>query len=130
MEIQLSSEDRIRLTAAGPGVAFQATDGAELSPFHLLAASLATCTYAVLQSYGEHARIPLDGLAIEVGWELGGEPFRVTRMDMEVDWVGLPPERRDAARRAAAQCTVHHTLQHGSPVETRVSKRHAEEPRS
>ncbi len=122
MEIHLRTDESIRLTTAGEGFAFEPGEAATLSPFHLLAASLATCTHAVLHSYGETAGIPLDGLAIDVLWELGGNPYRVTRLEMEVDWPGLPPARREAARRAAAQCTVHHTLEAGSQVETRVKE--------
>lgn len=123
MEIHLSTDDSIRLTATGPELSFEPGEAETLSPFHLLAASLAACTYSVLHSYGEHARIPLDDLSIDVSWELGGNPFRVTRMDMALEWPSLPSSRREAARRAAAQCTIHHTLQHGSPVDTRVKER-------
>lgn len=122
MEIHLSGEERIRLTAEGPDFVFEPEAGESLSPFHLLAASLATCTYAVLAGYGEQAGIPLEGLEILVAWELGGDPFRVTNVDMAIDWPGLPPSRQEAARRAAAHCTIHHTLEQGSHVETRVKE--------
>ena len=129
MKIILEDNDRIRLTADAGGFTFEsaddAGDGADvgLSPFHLLAASLATCTYSVLHSWAHHAGLPMEGLAIGVSWELGGEPVRVSDVRMELDWPGLPPARAEAARRAAAQCTVHHTLEHGSRVETRVAER-------
>jgi uncharacterized OsmC-like protein len=118
MEIHLSTDDSIRLTDTGPGFAFESGAAESLSPFHLLAASLATCTYSVLQSYGQHAKIPLDDLAIDVGWTLGGDPFRVIDMEMVLHWPGLPAARREAARRAAAQCTIHHTLGHDLEVRT------------
>lgn len=127
MQIHLTGDDRIRLTGAGSALTIESTGEHALSPFHLLAASLATCTWAVLRSYGEHARIPLDDLAIEVAWEMGGEPYRVTGLRMAIDWPGLPPARREAARRAAAHCTVHHTLEHGSSVETVVSPSYSKE---
>ena len=122
MEIHLSTEESIRLTTAGEGVAFVPRESASLSPFHLLAASLATCTHAVLHSYGHTAGIPLDDLAVDVSWEFGGAPYRVSRMRMTIDWPALPAGRRGAARRAAAQCTVHHTLEQGSHVETHVKE--------
>lgn len=120
MAIQLTGEESIRLTAAEPMLSIEPREGTTLSPFHMLAASLATCTYSVLHGYAEHAGLPMDGLAIEVAWELGGDPYRVTRMDMELDWPGLPENRRAAAVRAASHCTIHHTLEQGSDVETRV----------
>ena len=118
MRIHLESDDRIRLTAADSGFSFEGDAG--LSPFHLLGASLATCTYSVLHGWAHHAGLSMDGLSIGVEWELGGDPVRVSDVRMDLEWPGLPPERREAARRAAAHCTVHHTLEHGSEVETRV----------
>lgn len=123
MQIHLSTDESIRLTTAGEAFSFEPGEAASLSPFHLLAASLATCTHAVLHSYGHNAGIPLDDLTIDVSWEFGGSPYHVTRMEMTLDWPGLPTQRREAARRAAAQCTVHHTLEQGSHVETRVRER-------
>jgi uncharacterized OsmC-like protein len=122
MEIHLLDDERIRLTTATAGFAFESKDATALSPFHLLAASLATCTYSVLHGYAEAAGLALDGLAIDVAWELGDEPYRVTDMEMELDWPELPASRREAARRAAARCTIHHTLEHGSSVRTRVKE--------
>lgn len=124
MLIELQTEDRIRLTAGPGGFAFEAgEDGAHLSPFHLLAASLATCTYSVLAAWAHNAELPLEGLAIDVSWEIGGDPYRVTALEMVLDWPSLPSERRSAAQRVAAQCTVHATLEHGSEVATRVRER-------
>jgi uncharacterized OsmC-like protein len=122
MEIHLRTEDSIRLTDVEPAFVIEPDAGQTLSPFHLLGASLAVCTYSVLHSYGEHAGIPLDGLAIDVAWEFGGDPFRVTAIDMGLNWPGLPSGRREAARRAAAQCTIHHTLAHDVDVVTRVAE--------
>jgi uncharacterized OsmC-like protein len=120
MEIHLTTDDSIRLTGAGNGFAFEPGEASTLSPFHLLGASLATCTYSVLVGYAEHARLPTDGLAIDVSWDLDGEPFRVTGIEMAIEWPGLPEKRRAAAVRAASHCTIHHTLQEGSRVDTRV----------
>lgn len=124
MRIILEDEARIRLTA-GDGFAFETAGDTGLSPFHLLAASLGTCTWSVLHSWAHNAGLAMDGLAITVEWEFGGEPMRVSEVRMALDWPGLPPAREEAARRVAAQCTVHHTLEHGSHVETRVAERRA-----
>lgn len=125
MKIVLETEARIRLVDDDvdddAGFAFDAGD-AGLSPFHLLAAALATCTHSVLHGWAEHAKLPMEGLEIVVDWVLGDDPVRVTRMDMEIRWPGLPPARRPAATRAAELCTVHNTLGHGTSVETRVAE--------
>lgn len=120
MEIHVLTDESIRLTGTESGFIIDPGDADTISPFHLLAASLATCTYSVLYSYGQHAGIPVEGLAIDVTWELGGDPFRVTRMDMALHWPDLPAARTRAAERAAAQCTIHHTLAHGVDVGTRM----------
>lgn len=121
MKILLESDERIRLTDEEEGFAFEAAEGG-LSPFHLLAAGLATCTHSVLHGWAEQAKLDLTGLAIAVSWELGGDPVRVTRVDMEIDWPALPPQRRAAAVRAAAHCTIHNTLTHATTVETRMAE--------
>ncbi len=120
MRIVLESEHAIRLVPDDEAFGFDARD-AGLSPFHLLAAALATCTYSVLLGWAQHAELGLEDLEIGVTWEIGEDPVRVTGMDMEIHWPTLPPDRRDAAVRAAAHCTVHHTLSHPTPVETRMA---------
>lgn len=120
MRIVLETEERIRLVADGAEFAIE-PDGAGLSPFHLLASSLATCTYSVLHGWAEQARLGVDGLEIRVDWRLGGDPVRVAAIEMEIAWPGLPAARREAARRVAAHCTIHHTLTEATSVETRVA---------
>jgi uncharacterized OsmC-like protein len=120
MRLVLETEQRVRLTADETAFAID-DEGGGLSPFHFLAASLAACTYSVLAGWAEHADLDTTGLEIAVDWEFGGDPYQVSSMDMQLTWPGLPPERHDAARRAATQCTVHATLERGTHVETRVS---------
>lgn len=121
MRIVLESEHAIRLVPDDEAFGFEARE-AGLSPFHLLAASLATCTFSVLHGWAHHAGLDLEGLEIGVAWELGDDPVRVTGMDMDLHWAALPPERRAAAVRAAAHCTVHNTLSHATIVETRMAE--------
>lgn len=112
MKITLLSDDRIRLDGRAGPLSVEA-DSAEMtySPFHMLASGLATCTYSVLASWGTHAKLPVDDLAIEVGWTFVEEPHRVGSMDVDVLWPSLPAERRNAAIRAAGLCTIKKTLE-------------------
>jgi uncharacterized OsmC-like protein len=112
MKITLLSDDRIRLDGKAGPLSVEA-DSAEMqySPFHMLASGLATCTYSVLASWGTHAKLPVDDLAIEVGWSFAEEPHRVGEMKVDVVWPSLPEERRNAAVRAAGLCTVKKTLE-------------------
>jgi uncharacterized OsmC-like protein len=112
MKITLLSDDRIRLEGKAGPLSVEA-DSAEMqySPFHMLASGLATCTYSVLASWGTHAKLPVDDLAIEVAWTFAEEPHRVGEMKVDVVWPSLPQERRSAAVRAAGLCTVKKTLE-------------------
>jgi uncharacterized OsmC-like protein len=120
MRIILETEHSIRLTAGAGDLALEASSAVELSPFHLLAASLGACTWSVLLGWAEAAGLEATGLELVVEWEFGGDPVRVSAFRLSVAWPGLPTERRSAVARAAAHCTVHHTLEYGSRVTTRV----------
>jgi uncharacterized OsmC-like protein len=120
MRIILESETSVRLAAGSEGVVLEPAAGVALSPFHLLAAALATCTWSVLMGWAEAASLDVSGLELRVAWEFGGDPVRVEELRMGVEWPGLPAGRRCAAERVARQCTVHHTLEHGSRVVTRL----------
>ena len=121
MKITLLSDERIRLDGRAGPLSVEA-DSAEMqySPFHMLASGLATCTYSVLASWGTHAKLPVDDLAIEVGWRFAENPHRVGGMDVDVIWPSLPEERRAAAVRAAGLCTIKKTLEMPPPVAVEV----------
>lgn len=120
MRIILETEHSVRLAAGAGDLALEAAPDVGLSPFHLLAASLGACTWSVLLGWAEAAGLDSTGLELVVEWEFGGDPVRVSEFRLAVAWPGLSADRRSAAARAASQCTVHHTLEHGSRVTTRV----------
>ena len=113
MKITLISDDAIRLEPTDGPLTIEA-DTAErsYSPFHMLASALATCTMSVLYSWATHAGLSIDDLAIEVSWTFAERPHRVGDMRLSFTWPSLPENRRAAAKRAAALCTVHTTLHH------------------
>jgi uncharacterized OsmC-like protein len=113
MKITLLADDAIRLEPV-PGTMTIEASSAEMqySPFHMLASSLATCTFSVIESWASHAKIPLDDLVIEVRWKFGEEPHRVSDLNVTFEWPSLPANRVAAARRVAELCTVHATLHH------------------
>ena len=113
MKITLLSDDAIRLDPiAGPMTIEASSAEMVYSPFHMLASSLATCIFSVINSWATHAKIPVDDLVIDVRWKFGDEPHRVSDLDVTFDWKSLPPNRVAAARRVAELCTVHATLHH------------------
>lgn len=117
MKITLLADDHIRLEPV-PGPMTIEASSAEMtySPFHMLASSLATCTFSVIESWASHAKLSLDDLTIDVRWRFGEEPHRVSDLDVSFAWPSLPTNRVAAARRVAELCTVHATLLHAPKI--------------
>jgi uncharacterized OsmC-like protein len=120
LKILLLSDDRLRVQGGAGPLSVEA-DSAEMtySPGHMLASSLAVCTYSVLHSWATNADLPADDLAVEVGYGYVEKPHRIGTMEVSLVWPSLPEERREAARRAAGLCTIHRTL-HAPPQITTV----------
>ena len=111
MKITLLADDVIRREpVAGPLTIEAATAEMTYSPFHMLASALASCTFSVLHSWATHAKLSVDDLSLEVHWQFGEDPHRVSDMTVIFDWPSLPAGRLAAAKRVAALCTVHATL--------------------
>ncbi len=120
MRIVLESDSSIRLLDGDAGLVVDGGAGVGLSPLHLLAASLATCTRSVLDGWAREVGLPTEALEIRVEWDLGCDPVQVSALRLDVDWPGLPAPREAAARRVAGHCTIHHTLISGTSLSTRV----------
>ena len=117
MKITLLGEDTIRLEPVPGALTIEAPSAdVSYSPFHMLASSLATCTFSVLSSWATHAKISLDDLTIDVRWRFADDPHRVGDIDVSFDWPGLPANRQAAAKRVAEMCTVHATLMHSPRI--------------
>lgn len=111
MKIVLESEEAILLEPTDGPLTIEASS-AEMSysPFHMLASSLATCTFSVLYSWAIHADLSINDLTVRVSWTFADEPHRVGNLQMVLNWPSLPQARAPAATRAAALCAIHATL--------------------
>lgn len=117
VKITLLSEHALRLDATeGPMTIEAPSVEQQYSPFHMLASSLAYCTFSVLYSWATHAKLDANGLAIEVRWEFTENPHRVGSIHMSYEWPALPENRRSAVIRVAETCAIHNTLLHSPHV--------------
>jgi uncharacterized OsmC-like protein len=122
VKITLLGEDALRLEATtGPLTIEAESPEHQYSPFHMLASGLATCVWSVLASWSEQAKLSATDLAIRVEWIFAENPHRVGRIALAIEWPSLPENRRAAAQRAAALCTVHATLSHPPEIAVEVA---------
>lgn len=86
-------------------------------PVELLPASLGTCVALYVQRFLATRQLDSTGLTVEVTSLGAPNPNRIARFGVEVKIPGGVPEKyRDAVRRAAEGCTVHHTLTHAPEI--------------
>jgi uncharacterized OsmC-like protein len=118
VKIILTSEYSIRLEPEPGPMTIEALEPDEqYSAFHMLASSLAYCTWSVMYSWATHTKQTADDLVIEVSWKFSAdEPHRVSDISMTYTWPSLPEKKRMAAKRVAEMCTIHATLQHPPTV--------------
>jgi uncharacterized OsmC-like protein len=122
MKITLEGETQIRLDMREEEFGI-ASDGIPVSPYHLLAGSLASCTALTVQSWAESVDVGMNDLEISIRWEMAEDrPKRVTRMDMDLHWPSLPGDRLETAERVAALCPIDATLRKGTDVVRRISR--------
>ena len=113
MKVTLLSDSSIRYEALPGPLTIEAENAEQpYSPFHMLGSSLAVCTYSILASWASHANIDADALVIDVSWTFAETPHRVDAITLSFAWPTLPPERLNAAKRAALLCPIHATLSH------------------
>lgn len=121
MRLFLEAEDRIRLDLAGEG--FEViSEGPAISPYHLLAGSLASCTALTVGSWAQVANLTIDVLTLSVSWKMAETRHEPGRPDgYGSPLAGLPAERVATAERAADLCPVHATLKRATEISRRVA---------
>jgi putative redox protein len=97
--------------------------GADTAPMpaELVPAALGTCVALYVQQF--LATRGLDPVGLTVGVMASGatNPNRLARFDVRLTIPGGVPERyRDAVRRAAEGCTVHHTLTRAADIAVEI----------
>jgi putative redox protein len=83
------------------------------TPLELVPSALGTCVALFVQQFLTTRGLDATGLEIQVFAAGEANPHRIGRFEVTVAIPkGIPAQYRDAVRRAAESCTVHHTLTH------------------
>ena len=123
MKITLLTDESIRLEAGTGPMTIEALEpDQQYSPFHMLASSLAYCTFSVMHAWATSTKQSADDLLLDVSWKFSeDEPHRVAEMNVIFTWPSLPEKKREAAKRVAALCTIHETLLHPPRITTEAA---------
>ncbi len=120
MRMILEGELKIRLEMAGDGFEIASEDIA-ISPYHLLAGSLASCIVLLIQPWADRVGIDTAPVIIAVSWEhVGAGDNQVKRLDVDLSWPGLPDSRNQVVQRLAEACPIHATLVSGTVITSSV----------
>ena len=120
MRMILESELKIRLEVAGEGFAI-ASDDIAISPYHLLAGSLASCIVLLIEPWAERVGVDTAPVIIAVSWEhVGAGDNQVKQLDVDLSWPGLPDSRKPVVQRLAEACPIHATLVSGTVITSSV----------
>lgn len=123
MKIQLNAPEDLEVSElTEPDMQIDSrSEETHFSAMEMFATSLAICTASVMIAYAQRIAASTEGLSVRMRWSYSEQPFRIGDITMDIHWPGLPESRLKAAQRAAAQCTLHNTLEHPPRVETRVN---------
>ena len=81
------------------------------TPTELFIAGLASCVAFYARRFLARHELSTEGLAVDVQYEIGGRPTRVTSITVDITPpAALPAERREAFLAVASHCTAHNSL--------------------
>lgn len=91
------------------------------TPVELLAAAVGSCMAMHIVKYCKGARLPHEGLGIDVDFQVAKDPLRIGSLTVDIALpAGFPQDRIEAVKRAAEQCTVKNTLKESTVVDVEV----------
>jgi ribosomal protein S12 methylthiotransferase accessory factor len=91
-------------------------------PLELLPTALGTCVALYVQQFLVTRGLDPTGMTVEVHTVGAANPNRIARFAVDVKIPGGVPEKyREAVKRAAESCTVHHTLTHTPEIAVSVA---------
>jgi len=91
------------------------------TPVELLAMAVGTCMAMHIVKFCKASRLPHEGLALSVDFQLAKNPPRVASMTVGIESPpGFPEDHIPALKRAAEQCVVKNTLSQDTSVDVEV----------
>ena len=94
------------------------------TPTELFVASLAACVGYYAERYLRRHALPVEGLEVDAGFEMGERPARVTSVVIDVRLPrGFPSERLEALSRVVEHCTVHNSIRRAPEVRIGLGSR-------
>ena len=83
----------------------------------LLLASLGSCIASVMVYFAERHGLDLEGLAVEMDYEIVESPHRIGAIAISVRVPeSLPEQHRSTLERVAHSCLIHNTLLHSPKI--------------
>jgi putative redox protein len=90
-------------------------------PLELVPAALGTCVAFFVQQFLTRRGLDAGGMEIQVFSAGADNPHRIGHLEVTVAVPrGIPEQYREAVRRAAESCTVHHTLSHKPGISVEI----------
>jgi putative redox protein len=91
------------------------------TPLELLPTALGTCVAFFVQQFLARRGLDATGMEVQVFSAGADNPHRIGVLEVTVAVPkGIPDQYRDAVRRAAESCTVHHTLTHKPDISVEI----------
>lgn len=95
--------------------------GLHFSAIEMFVASIAMCTYSLLSTYAEAAKLETHQIQLRMCWDYAEDPRRIGNITTDILWPALPESRIHAVQRIAAFCPLHQTLEHSPHLLTRIN---------
>ena len=91
------------------------------TPVELLTAALGACMAMHIAKYCQTAKLPHEGLSIDLAFQLAKDPLRIGALTVDINLPSsIPDGRKEAIKRAALSCTIRNTLKESTAVDLEV----------
>lgn len=100
-----------------------ANDAIRFSAIAMFVASLARCTFAVLDHYAMRIEISTENIVTHLTWDFIDNPTRINQITMKILWPEIPDNRIASVERASHKCTISTTIKDCITIHTSVVNR-------